>query len=146
MPQWVDAGFQDYARRLHGGARLELHEVPLGRRRSDAPADIDRAHTEEARRLRAAIPDGAHVIALEVGGEAPDTAAIARHAAEWQRTGRSVAFVVGGPDGLARDLVAAADEVWSLSALTFPHALVRVILAEQLYRALSILHKHPYHR
>lgn len=146
MPTWVDEGYRDYARRLHGGARLELHEIPLGRRRSESPADIDRARAEEARRLRAALPAQAYVIALEVGGQAVDTAGIAGHIAEWQRTGRSVAFLVGGPDGLERDLVQAADATWSLSALTFPHTLVRVMLAEQLYRALSILHKHPYHR
>ncbi len=146
MPAWIDQGFYDYARRLHGGARLELHEIPLGRRRSDSPADIERARAEEGRRLRANLPAGAEVIALEVSGRAVDTPTIAQQIAEWQRTGRSVAFLVGGPDGLERELVREADAVWSLSALTFPHALVRVMLAEQLYRALSILHKHPYHR
>jgi len=146
MPDWVTTGYNDYARRLHGGARLMLHEIPLARRRGDAPADIDRARDEEARQLRKAVPAEARVIALEVGGIAVDTPTVARYAAEWQRTGRTVAFLVGGPDGLARDLVAAADEAWSLSPLTFPHGLVRVLLAEQLYRALSILHNHPYHR
>lgn len=146
MPAWVADGYHDYARRLHGGARLELHEIPLARRRSDAPADIERARAEEARRMRAAIPAAAEVIALTVGGRAIDTPTLAQQINEWQRTGRSVAFLVGGPDGLERGLVDAADDVWSLSALTFPHTLVRVMLAEQLYRALSILHKHPYHR
>lgn len=146
MPRWVEEGYHDYARRLHGGARLELHEVPPARRRGDAPADIQRARADEARRLRGAMPARAHAIALEVGGRRVDTPAVAQHVAEWSRTGRSVAFVVGGPDGLDREFVASADETWSLSALTFPHALVRVVLAEQIYRALSILHKHPYHR
>lgn len=146
MPEWVTAGYNDYAKRLHGGARLTLHEVPLARRRSETPADIERARSDEARQLRSAVPNGARMIALEAGGQRIDTATVAQRAGEWQRTGAAVAFLVGGPDGLARDLVKEADEIWSLSALTFPHGLVRVILAEQLYRAFTILHKHPYHR
>lgn len=146
MPEWVTAGYNDYAKRLHGGARLTLHEVPLARRRSETPADIERARSDEARQLRSAVPNGARMIALETGGQCVDTATVAQRAGEWQRTGAAVAFLVGGPDGLARDLVKEADEIWSLSALTFPHGLVRVVLAEQLYRAFTILHKHPYHR
>ena len=145
MPQWISAGFDDYARRLHGGARLRLHEVPAATRRGADP-DPARARDEEARRLRRALPAGAHVIALDVAGRSLDTKTLARRVREWNREGAEVAFVIGGPDGLAPDLLAAADERWSLSALTLPHALVRVVLAEQLYRALSILHNHPYHR
>lgn len=143
VPEWVSAGFDDYARRLQGGARLQLHEVAAARRRE---ADADRARAEEARRLRRALPERARVIALDVDGRVLDTAALAARVREWNREGAEVAFVVGGPDGLAPDLLAAADERWSLSALTLPHALVRVVLAEQLYRALSILHNQPYHR
>jgi len=146
MPEWVTAGYNDYARRLHGGARLTLHEVPLARRRSETPDEIERARGDEARRLRSAVPNGARMIALEAGGQRVDTATVAQRAGDWHRTGAAVAFLVGGPDGLARDLVADAQETWSLSALTFPHGLVRIILAEQLYRAFTILHKHPYHR
>jgi len=145
MPDWVTAGFGDYARRLHGGARLELHEVAAASRKG-AGDEPDRARAEEARRLRKALPERAHVIALEVGGRAIDTEGLAGRLREWNREGREVAFLAGGPDGLEPSLSSAADERWSLSALTLPHALVRVVLAEQLYRALSILHNHPYHR
>jgi len=145
MPDWVTAGFDDYARRLHGGARLQLHEVAAAHRKGAAD-DPERACAEEARRLRKALPERAHVIALEVDGRTIDTESLAGRLREWNREGREVAFLVGGPDGLDPELARAVDERWSLSALTLPHALVRVVLAEQLYRALSILHNHPYHR
>lgn len=144
MPQWVTAGFDDYARRLHGGARLELHEVAGGVRGN--AVDPQRIRAEEARRLRGALPRAAHRIALDMRGRQLDSEAIAERLQEWNRTGAEVAFVVGGAEGLDPELIAACDERWSLSALTLPHALVRVVLAEQLYRALSILHNHPYHR
>lgn len=145
MPDWVDAGFDEYARRLHGGARLQLHEVTAAARRGTA-ADPVRARAEEARRLQRALPARARVIALDAGGRTLDSAAVAERVREWNRDGAEVAFVAGGPDGLDPELLASADERWSLSALTLPHALVRILLAEQLYRALSILHNHPYHR
>ena len=145
MPDWVKAGFDDYARRLHGGARLQLHEVAAAQRRG-AAADPERARADEAQRLRRALPPRAHVIALDVDGRALDTPGLAGRMGAWNREGAEVAFVVGGPDGLAAELLAAADERWSLSPLTLPHALVRIVLAEQLYRALSILHNQPYHR
>lgn len=144
MPDWVSAGFRDYARRLHGGARLELHEVAAAPRQGDY--DPARARAEEARRLRAAVPARALRIALDAGGRALDTEGLAARVADWNRTGETVAFLVGGPDGLDPALLAEADERWSLSPLTLPHALVRVVVAEQLYRALSMLHNHPYHR
>lgn len=144
MPDWVSAGFRDYARRLHGGARLELHEVTAAPRHGDY--DPGRARAEEARRLRAAVPARALRIALDAGGRALDTERLAARVADWNRTGETVAFLVGGPDGLDPGLLAEADERWSLSPLTLPHALVRVVVAEQLYRALSMLHNHPYHR
>ncbi|MDX1609639.1 MAG: 23S rRNA (pseudouridine(1915)-N(3))-methyltransferase RlmH [Halofilum sp. (in: g-proteobacteria)] len=145
MPDWVRAGFDDYARRLHGGARLALHEVAATARRG-AAAEPGKARAEEAQRLRKALPARARVVALDVGGRALDTETLAGRLREWNRDGTEVAFLVGGPDGLDPDLLGQADERWSLSALTLPHALVRIVLAEQLYRALSILHNHPYHR
>lgn len=145
MPDWVSAGFDEYARRLHGGARLQLHEVGAATRRGNS-ADPARAMAEEAGRLRRALPARARVIALDAGGRTLDSEAVAARVREWNRDGAEVAFVAGGPDGLDPELLAAADERWSLSALTLPHALVRIVLAEQLYRALSILHNHPYHR
>ena len=140
MPDWVDAGFADYARRMPGGARLELHAVATARQGGDDPA---RARADEARRLRAVVPGRARMIALDVGGRALTTEDLAEQAAEWNRTGAEIAFLVGGPEGLDEGLLGEAAERWSLSRLTLPHALVRVVLAEQLYRALSIVHNHP---
>ena len=99
-----------------------------------------------AERLRSAVPARAYRIALDLGGRAISTEGLAERVREWNRTGDQVAFLVGGPDGLDPDLLKEADERWSLSPLTLPHALVRVVLAEQLYRAVSILHNQPYHR
>ncbi|MEX1081144.1 MAG: 23S rRNA (pseudouridine(1915)-N(3))-methyltransferase RlmH [Halofilum sp. (in: g-proteobacteria)] len=143
-PDWVSAGFDDYARRLHGGARLALHEVAGGARRGEA--DPERIRAEEAQRLRGALPRRAYRIALDQRGQRMDSQAIAERLREWNRTGAEIAFLVGGAEGLAGELVAESEERWSLSPLTLPHALVRIVLAEQLYRALSILHNHPYHR
>lgn len=145
MPEWVNAGFEEYARRLHGGARLRLHEIAPASRRG-ANTEPARAREEEAGRIRRSLPARARVIALDAGGRMLDTESLAERLREWNRDGAEVAFVVGGPDGLAPELLAEADERWSLSALTLPHALVRIVLAEQLYRALSMLHNHPYHR
>jgi len=92
------------------------------------------------------VPARAYRIALDLGGRAISTEGLAERVREWNRTGNQVAFLVGGPDGLDSDLLKEADERWSLSPLTLPHALVRVVLAEQLYRAISILHNQPYHR
>ncbi len=143
-PDWVSAGFDDYARRLHGGARLELHEVAGGVRRGQA--DPERIRAEEAQRLRSALPRRAYRIALDQRGQRMDSQAIAERLREWNRAGDEIAFLVGGAEGLAGELIAECEERWSLSPLTLPHALVRIVLAEQLYRAVSILHNHPYHR
>jgi 23S rRNA (pseudouridine1915-N3)-methyltransferase len=101
---------------------------------------------EEGRQILAAIPPQARVVALDVGGKGWDTATLATRVRDWMQEGRDVALLVGGPDGLSRDCLERAELRWSLSALTFPHALVRVIIAEQLYRSWSILAGHPYHR
>jgi len=144
MPDWVTTGFNEYAKRLQGGARLELHEIPASVRKGRyEPA---RARIEEGRRLLAATPGRAWKIALDVSGRPLGTEALAQRIRDWNRTGDEVALLVGGPDGLDPGVLAAADECWSLSALTLPHPLVRVIVAEQVYRALSILYNHPYHR
>ena len=131
LPAWIDAGVAEYARRFGRGLRFELVEIPLAR---------------EAERMRAALRDGDYVVALEVTGRSFTTAALAEWLSARMAGGRDIALLVGGPDGLDPALSQAADFRWSLSPLTWPHGLVRILVAEQLYRAYSLLQGHPYHR
>lgn len=144
MPPWVDAGVKDYVRRLGPEVRLKLEELALGKR--SANDDGARAVTDEGRRMLAAIEDDDYVVALEVKGKAFATAELSRWIGERLSDGRGVVILIGGPDGLADACIKRANLRLSVSALTLPHALVRVVLVEQLYRALSILKNHPYHR
>jgi 23S rRNA (pseudouridine1915-N3)-methyltransferase len=143
MPAWVDAGFADYAGRLRGDFRLELTEIPLGARGS---GDVRRAVEAEGRRMLAAAGDRAHLVALQVGGQALSTGQLARWLEERAREGQTPVFCIGGPDGLAPEVDALARLRWSLSALTLPHGLARVVVAEALYRAVSLNKGLPYHR
>ncbi|MFO1363004.1 MAG: 23S rRNA (pseudouridine(1915)-N(3))-methyltransferase RlmH [Burkholderiales bacterium] len=144
MPGWVDEAFADYARRFPRKARIELAEVrPEKRAATRTPAQ---AMVAEGQRLAAALPAGALRVALDERGRDLTTAGLARLLALWLGGGRDVGFLIGGPDGLDPALRARADLVLRLSSLTLPHALVRVLLAEQLYRALALLDNHPYHR
>lgn len=143
MPDWVAAGVREYSSRLPSNF-LQLIELPLATRTKSS--DPRRAQAEEGQRLLKAIPAGAHVIALDPGGRTLSTEALAEQLDGWQQDSRDVVFLIGGPDGLTEDCLARSNARWSLSKLTFPHMLVRVILAEQLYRAWSILRNHPYHR
>ena len=144
MPGWVDAGFADYARRMPREMRVELSAIrPEPRENSTA---VERLKEAEARRIRAAIPEGASKVVLDESGSTCSTKALAGKLQAWQMRGCDVVFVIGGPDGLADGIRREADWLWSLSPLTLPHGLVRVVLAEQLYRAASILKNHPYHR
>jgi len=144
MPAWVTAGYAEYARRLPHECSLQLVEIPVSKRRKSLPAA--RAMQEEGQLMLAAIPAGSLVIALDVTGKSWSTEVLAERLQHWMAGGRDVALLVGGPDGLAPECLASSDMTWSLSALTYPHALVRIILAEQLYRAWSINVGHPYHR
>ena len=144
MPAWVQQGFADYARRLPPECRLQLVEIPAGKRSKGA--DLPRLMKQEGKRMCMAIPRGALVIALEQRGQAWDTPRLAQKLKEWLQGGRDVALLVGGPEGLAAECLARADVAWSLSPLTLPHPLVRIVVAEQLYRSWSILQNHPYHR
>lgn len=144
VPAWVEQGYRDYARRLRAGWSLELTEVAAGKRGGRAPAA--RLVEEEGDRLLAALPARANVVALDEHGAALSSAALSERLAVWQHEGRPLALLIGGPDGLSERCLARASLRWSLSPLTLPHALVRVVVAEQLYRAWSILHHHPYHR
>lgn len=144
MPSWVEAGYAEYARRLPAECALHLVEVePLRRVKGASP---EQARIEEGGRILKAIPKGAGVTALALGGEAWSTEDLARRIQGWMGEGRDRALLVGGADGLSAPCLARADQCWSLSNLTFPHQLVRVLVAEQIYRAWSLLKGHPYHR
>lgn len=144
MPAWIEQGYQEYAQRLPAEARLELKEIAPGKRGKNA--DIKRIVEDEGQRLIAAIPRSAHIVVLDVEGRGHSTEQLAQRMDEWMHSGQDICLLVGGPEGLSAECRALADEKWSLSPLTFPHPLVRVILAEQLYRAWSVLRNHPYHR
>jgi 23S rRNA (pseudouridine1915-N3)-methyltransferase len=144
MPRWVQDGYSEYAKRLPAECALRLIEVAAGKRGKNA--DVARLIRDESERMLAAIPKGAAVVALEVGGRSRSTEQLAQNLDDWMGSGQDLALLVGGPDGLGVAARKAADQLWSLSPLTLPHPLVRVVLAEQLYRAWSILRNHPYHR
>lgn len=144
QPEWVDAGADEYAQRLRGRCTLEIKTVPLARRTATAP--VERAVQDEGERLLAQVPAGAHVVALLENGKPWSTKDLAAKLEAWMQRGAPVALLVGGPDGLSPACVARANERWSLSPLTLPHGLVRVVAAEALYRAWSLLENHPYHR
>ncbi len=144
MPAWVAEGWATFAKRMPRDCALELIQLAAGQRgRKSEPV---RARRDEGERMLAALGDGVHVVALDVTGRSWDTPALAKRLEGWRAGGRDVALLVGGPDGLDPRCLERADERWSLSPLTFPHMLVRVIVAEQLYRAWSLLTNHPYHR
>ncbi|SFR73845.1 23S rRNA (pseudouridine1915-N3)-methyltransferase [Marinobacter daqiaonensis] len=144
MPGWVSAGFQEYARRMPRELPLDLTEITMAHRGKNP--DIPRLMQQEGDAILTAAGDRDRVIALEVGGHAWSTEKLASQLENWQLEGRDVSFLVGGPDGLHESCRARADQCWSLSPLTLPHPLVRILLAEQLYRAWSITRNHPYHR
>lgn len=136
-------GFGEYARRLPKDCRLELSELAAGDRRNGR--GVAHWQEEEAQRLLQAT-GGARLVALDLEGRPWSTADLATRLEDWRMEGGDVAFVVGGPDGLAPRLLDAASARWSLSPLTLPHALVRIVVAEQLYRAWTLMTGHPYHR
>lgn len=144
MPAWVSQGFNEYSKRLPAEMTFELVELPLGHRGKGA--DKARAIKQEGDAMLAAIPKNDRVIALEVKGKSWSTEQLAEHIRDWQMDGRNISLLVGGPDGLDPRCVQLADQKWSLSALTLPHPLVRVILAEQVYRAWTVIQGHPYHK
>ncbi|MBP53791.1 23S rRNA (pseudouridine(1915)-N(3))-methyltransferase RlmH [Marinobacter sp.] len=144
MPEWVSQGYNEYARRMPPELSLDLVEIPLAHRGKNP--DIPRLMQREGDAILSALGPRDRVIALEVGGRNWSTEKLAGQLESWQLDGRDVSFLVGGPDGLADACRDRADQLWSLSALTLPHPLVRILLAEQLYRAWSVTRNHPYHR
>ncbi len=144
MPGWVADAWEEYARRMPRELPLELREIPT-RKRGRNP-DVARLKRDEGQALLAALSPAERVIALDGRGKAWSTEHLATRLETWMGEGADCAFLVGGPDGLDAACLERAAERWSLGPLTFPHPLVRVILAEQLYRAWTITRNHPYHR
>jgi 23S rRNA (pseudouridine1915-N3)-methyltransferase len=144
QPDWVDDGAADYAKRLRGRCTLEIKTLPLARRTASTP--VERAIADEGQRLLAAIPAGAHVVALDEHGKPWSTKDLAAKLEAWMRVGAPVFLLIGGPDGLSAECLKRASERWSLSPLTLPHGLAKIVAAEALYRAWSLLEHHPYHR
>jgi 23S rRNA (pseudouridine1915-N3)-methyltransferase len=144
QPAWVTAGFEEYAERLRSRCTLKVVEIPLGRRKRAEP--VVRAVGAEGERMLAALPQGAHIVALTDAGKQWSTVELAARLRTWIAAGAPLAFLIGGPDGLAPACLERAAERWSLSRLTLPHGLARVAVAEALYRAWTVIEGHPYHR
>lgn len=144
MPRWVEQGYDEYAKRLPREFSLELIEIAPGNRGKNA--DIERAIRKEGELMLSKISPSDHVVALEVLGKPWSTEQLAREAEGWQMLGSDVCLLVGGPEGLAPECKQRANQQWSLSPLTLPHPMVRILLAEQVYRAWSVIQGHPYHR
>lgn len=143
-PAWVAQGFADYRKRLSHWLPLELVEVEPGVRGKGR--DTARAIAEEGARVLAALPKHAFVVALDGRGKMHSSEQLAVRLEHWRGRGQDLAFVIGGPEGHAPEVIARADDTWSLGPLTLPHMLVRLVLAEQVYRAAALLANHPYHR
>lgn len=144
LPDWINEGFREYQKRLRTPLSLELHEIPVATRRlGENPG---RARLREGTEMLSVLGKDDFVVALEIAGKSMSTEQLSLWLAERMRDGRPLALLIGGPDGLSTPCLDRADQSWSLSPLTLPHALARVVVAEQLYRAVSLLAGHPYHR
>ncbi len=143
QPAWADTAYADFAKRFPPEMRLELKAVKAEARGSKTPSQLMAA---EAERLQAAVPKGARRVILDERGASCTSAQLSARLRSWMNEGRDVALLMGGPDGLAPELKATADETLRLSDLTLPHAFARVLLAEALYRAWTLMNNHPYHR
>ena len=144
MPDWVEKGYQEYARRFPKEMQLELLEINAGKRGKNA--DIKRILKKEGELTLAAIPKGNKIVTLEVTGQAWTTEQLADEMGKWQLDAKNISLLIGGPEGLAPECITKSEQRWSLSPLTLPHPLVRVIVAESLYRAFTLTINHPYHR
>ncbi len=143
-PGWVAQGFSEYQKRLSHWLPFDLVEIEPGLRGKGR--DPQRAIDDEGRRVLAALPKNAHIVALEVTGKQLSSEQLAQRMEHWRTLGRDLAFLIGGPEGHAPDVLSAAHETWSIGPLTLPHMLVRLVVAEQVYRAAAMLANHPYHR
>lgn len=143
-PGWVREAYEDYARRLQPRFPVKLTEIPPGKRGKGFK--VERAMEEESRRILGAVREADHLVMLDERGRERSSIELSQWLGARMRAGSDVVFVIGGPDGFAPEVRSRAQETWSLSRLTLPHALVRVVLIEQLYRAVTLLDGHPYHR
>jgi 23S rRNA (pseudouridine1915-N3)-methyltransferase len=144
MPDWVNTAWQDYIKRLPKDWQLNLTEIPAGKRGKNAP--IERILQDEGERALKAAQDCDVIIALDRIGKTISSQDLAQYCQRWHDDRRRAAILIGGPEGLSQTCLDAAHQHWSLSGLTFPHPVVRIVIAEQVFRAWSILHNHPYHR
>ena len=144
MPPWVEQGVDEYARRMPRELKIDWREIPLAKRGKDNNAR--QLSVKEGEQQLKAVPSGDRVVALDVKGKRISTEQLARQLQSWQMSGDNYSLLIGGPDGLSPECLERAERRWSLSDLTLPHPLVRILLAEQLYRAWTITVNHPYHR
>lgn len=141
---WAEMGFQDYQKRLPSECKLNLITIPVSKRSKNS--EISKHVAEEEKKILAAIPKRSRIIALAIQGQMLNTQQLAQALQQWQLERQDISLLIGGPDGLGDSCIKKAERIWSLSPLTLPHALVRIVVAEQLYRAWSLLNNHPYHR
>tara|TARA_B110000444_G_C18763539_1_gene558790 strand:+ start:172 stop:609 length:438 start_codon:yes stop_codon:yes gene_type:complete len=144
MPAWVQQGVAEYQKRLVADLDFSLIEIPMTKRSKNS--NSDQCMKKESDALLASIPSNDYVIALDVSGKPFSTEDLAKKITDFRQRGNNLSVLIGGPDGLHAECLSRSSERWSLSALTFPHPLVRVVLTEQFYRAISIIKGHPYHR
>ncbi len=144
MPAWVVQGSQEYAKRLNDGIQLKIIEIPLIRRSKSS--DLSKILEKESVLIQEALPHNSRIIALDIEGKSFSSEELAIKISQLQHTDSHLCFLIGGPEGLSQETLNRCDERWSLSKLTLPHPLVRIILLETLYRAWSIIHHHPYHK
>lgn len=144
MPDWVNSGVNEYAKRFHDGIQIKLIEIPLLRRNKSS--DLARILEKESALTKDALPANARLIALDMLGKSFSSEELALRLTQLQQISSHLCFIIGGPEGLSNEILTLCDERWSLSKLTLPHPLVRIILLESLYRAWSIINNHPYHK
>lgn len=142
MPTWIKEGYQEYNKRLPHSCRLELIEIPPPKRNKQSSTYKEL----EGRQILSLTKPNHRLIALDTRGELWSTEELADEIKIWQESGRTIDMIIGGPDGLSDECLQKSEKKWSLSPLTFPHLLVRVLIAEQIYRANCILSDHPYHK
>ena len=144
MPQWLTQGFTEYNKRLSQEIKVKLVEIPAVKRGKSTSTDA--VLKQECQRISDAIPKGSHIVALERTGKMLSTNELASKCQDWMNNGQNVVILIGGPEGLSKTCLEQAHELFSLSKLTFPHPIARLLLVEQIYRAYTILNNHPYHK